>query len=67
MTCYRLLTSSIIFSNSPTEVLLRKSGKQYYNTEEALVEIKDDRVTFRPEIAEKYGLEVWIVHNTTSP
>lgn len=42
----------------PTEIMLRKSGKQYYGQEKHLIKIEDGCVIFDPSVAEEFGLQI---------
>ena len=38
------------------ELLIRKSGRKYFGTEEAIVTLEKDRIIVNKTIADKYGL-----------
>lgn len=45
-------------SFNPTEILLRKRGKEYYGKEKSLVLIKDGKLYIRMDVAKEFGIEV---------
>ncbi len=46
----------------PTEILLRKSGTEYYDTEEAVVEIRDGHLVINTRVADAFGLKIEMVN-----
>lgn len=45
-------------SFNPTEILLRKRGKEYYGKEKSLVLIKNGKLYIRMDVAKEFGIEV---------
>ena len=51
----------VAVANSPREIMLRWNGRAYFGKEETMCYITtDNKVIFRPGVAEKYGFEVVI-------
>ena len=41
-------------------MMIRRSGKTYYGTEEELINIKNDKIIVNADVAKKYGLTIEI-------
>lgn len=48
----------VAVSFDPTEIMIRRSGKQYYNTEKHLVYIRDGVLHIREDVAAEYGIKI---------
>ena len=51
----------VAVSTEPTHIMLRKSGKKYYGSEDTLVSIDNGVVTVDTRIAIQYGLQVHVI------
>ena len=49
-----------VVDTDPVSISIRKSGKEYYGTEDHICRIKDGKVLVNKEIAAKYGLDIVI-------
>lgn len=51
---------TVIVSYEIPEMMIRRSGKTYYGTEEELINIKNDKIIVNADVAKKYGLTIEI-------
>ena len=51
---------TVIVSYEISEMMIRRSGKTYYGTEEELINIKNDKIIVNADVAKKYGLTIEI-------
>ena len=51
---------TVIVSYEISEMMIRRSGKTYYGTEEELINIKNDKIIVNVDVAKKYGLTIEI-------
>ena len=49
----------------PTEILLRKSGKQYFGKEQILVKLNGDKLIVDKSVAKEFGIELEVLAERT--
>lgn len=54
---------TVLVSYDIPEIMIRKSGKAHYGTEEDLVVVKNDKIIIHSDTAKKYGLTVEVKNN----
>ena len=54
----KISDAAVAVSFDPTEILIRKSGKQYFGKEKALARITDGKLVIDESVAEEFGIEI---------
>lgn len=44
---------------NPTEIMVRKSGKQYFGKEKMLVKLDDEGLVIDEEVAREFGIKIF--------
>lgn len=46
----------------PTEIMIRKSGRDFFGKEKYLAQITDGKLYIYPDVAEEFGIEICVVN-----